>query len=232
MSNITVGDCKSAVAVSVDNDRQRLSLSSRQTHKNPWDSVQERYPVGSKVHGKVRKFTAYGAFVELEEGIEGMVHISNMSRTRRIIHPAECLLMGEEVDVVVLDVNAKWHHISLGLKQTQPDPWIEITSKYPVGMVVKGRVSKIVTFGAFVELENGVVGLLHISQIGDQRIDKIRDALAVGQEVEVRVIKVDCAERRICLSTKAKNKIGSGSNILKRIISFKRMVGSSLFGSI
>ena len=200
---LSVGDEVQVVVLSIDLENQKIALGIRQTQENPWDTVQERYPVGSKVHGKVRNFTAYGAFVELEEGIDGMVHISDMSWTRKINHPSECLQKGEEVDAVVLDVNPKEQRISLGLKQAQTDPWSEITSKYPVGMVVKGKVSKIASFGAFVELEDGVDGLVHISQISDQRIDKVRDALQVGQEVEARVVKVDRAERRIGLSIRA-----------------------------
>ena len=200
---LSIGDEVQVVVLSIDLENQTIALGIRQTQENPWDTVQERYPVGSKVHGKVRNFTAYGAFVELEEGIDGMVHISDMSWTRKINHPSECLQKGEEVDAVVLDVNPKEQRISLGLKQAQTDPWSEITSKYPVGMVVKGKVSKIASFGAFVELEDGVDGLVHISQISDQRIDKVRDALQVGQEVEARVVKVDRAERRIGLSIRA-----------------------------
>ena len=202
---LSVGDEVQVVVLSIDLENQKIALGIRQTQENPWDTVQERYPVGSKVHGKVRNFTAYGAFVELEEGIDGMVHISDMSWTRKINHPSECLQKGEEVDAVVLDVNPKEQRISLGLKQAQTDPWSEITSKYPVGMVVKGKVSKIASFGAFVELEDGVDGLVHISQISDQRIDKVRDALQVGQEVEARVVKVDRGERRIGLSIRAMN---------------------------
>jgi len=132
-----------------------------------------------------------------------MIHVSDMSWTRKINHPSECLQKGQEVEAVVLDVNPKEQRISLGLKQAQTDPWTEIATKYPVGMVVKGKVSKVASFGAFVELEDGVDGLVHISQISDQRVEKVKDALDVGQEVEARVVKVDRAERRIGLSIRA-----------------------------
>ena len=184
-------------------DNQKIALGIRQTQANPWDTVQERFPVGSKIKGKVRNFTAYGAFVELEEGIDGMIHVSDLSWTRKINHPSEILQKGEEVEAVVLDVNPKEQRISLGLKQAQQDPWDEIASKYPVGMVVKGKISKIASFGAFVELDGGVDGLIHISQISEQRIEKVKDALDVGQEVEARVVKVDRGERRIGLSIRA-----------------------------
>ena len=200
---LSVGDEVQVVVLSVDVENQKIALGIRQTQDNPWDTVQERYPVGSKVKGKVRNFTAYGAFVELEEGIDGMIHVSDMSWTRKINHPSECLQKGQEVEAVVLDVNAKEQRISLSLKAAMQDPWDEIAQKFPVGSIVKGKVSKIASFGAFVELEDGVDGLVHISQISDQRVEKVKDALEVGQEVEARVVKVDRGERRIGLSIRA-----------------------------
>ena len=200
---LAIGDEVQVVVLSIDVENQKIALGIRQTQANPWDTVQDRFPVGSKVQGKVRNFTTYGAFVELEEGIDGMIHVSDMSWTRKINHPSECLQKGQEVEAVVLDVNAKEQRISLSLKQAQPDPWAEIASKYPVGMVVKGKVSKVASFGAFIELEDGVDGLVHISQISDQRVEKVKDALEVGQEVEARVVKVDRGERRIGLSIRA-----------------------------
>ena len=200
---LAVGDEIQVVVREIDVENQKIALSIRETQDNPWDTVQERFPVGSKITGKVRNFTAYGAFVELEEGIDGMIHVSDMSWTRKINHPSECLQKGQEVEAVVLDVNAKEQRISLGLKQAQQDPWDEIAKKFPVGLAVKGKVSKIASFGAFVELEDGVDGLVHISQISDQRIERVKDALDVGQDVEARVVKVDRAERRIGLSIRA-----------------------------
>ena len=199
------GDEVQVQVLSVDTDTQKIALGIRQTQENPWDTVQDRYPVGSRVKGKVRNFTAYGAFVELEESIDGMIHISDMSWTRKITRPEECLKKGQEVETVVLDVNPKERRISLGLKQAQTDPWTEIVAKYQVGTLVKGKVSKIASFGAFIELEEGVDGLVHISQISDQHIEKVKDALEVGQEVEARVVKVDRGERRIGLSIRAVN---------------------------
>ena len=200
---LAMGDEVQVVVLSVDVENQKIALGIRQTQDNPWDTVQERFPAGSKVSGKVRNFTAYGAFIELEEGIDGMIHVSDMSWTRKINHPSECLQKGQEVEAVVLDVNPKEQRISLGLKQASQDPWSEIASKYKVGALVKGKVSKIASFGAFIELEDGVDGLVHISQISDQRVDKVKDALQAGQEVEARVVKVDRGERRIGLSIRA-----------------------------
>ncbi len=200
---LNIGDEVLVVVLSVDVDNQKIALSIRQAQDNPWDTVQERFPVGSKVSGKVRNFTAYGAFIELEEGIDGMIHVSDMSWTRKINHPSECLQKGQEVEAVVLDVNPKEQRISLGLKQAQTDPWSDIAAKYAVGSTVKGKVSKIASFGAFIELQDGVDGLVHISQISEDRVEKVKDALAVGQEVEARVVKVDRGERRIGLSIRA-----------------------------
>jgi len=202
---LNVGDEIMVQVLSVDSENQKIALGIRQTQENPWDSVMDRYPVGSRVKGKVRNWTQYGAFVELEDGIDGMIHVTDLSWTRRPAHPSECLQKGQEVEAIVLDVNPKEQRISLGLKQAQTDPWADIASKYAVGSIIKGKVSKVASFGAFVELEEGVDGLVHISQISDQRIEKVKDALQIGQEVEARVVKVDRGERRIGLSIKAVN---------------------------
>ncbi|MCK5851323.1 MAG: 30S ribosomal protein S1 [Kiritimatiellae bacterium] len=202
---LAVGDEVDVVVLSIDSDNQKIALGIRQTEDNPWDTVQDRYPVGSRISGKVRNFTTYGAFVELEEGIDGMIHVSDMSWTRKINHPSEVLQKGQQVDAVVLEVNPGDQRISLGLKQASDDPWNTITTRFAIGQIVKGNVSKIASFGAFVELEDGVDGLVHISQISDQHIEKVKDALKVGDEVEARIVKIDSEERRIGLSIKAVN---------------------------
>ena len=202
---LNIGDEVQVVVLSVDSENQKIALGIRQTQANPWDTVQDRYPVGSRVSGKVRNFTTYGAFIELEEGIDGMIHVSDMSWTRKINHPSEVLQKGQLVEAIVLDVNPKEQRISLGLKQASTDPWAEIAKKFEVGSIVKGKVSKIASFGAFIELEDGVDGLVHISQISDQRVEKVKDALQIGQEVEARIVKVDRDERRIGLSIRAVN---------------------------
>ena len=200
---LNIGDEVEVEILEVNAKEQKISLGLKQCMSNPWDTVKERYPVGTRVKGKVRNFTTYGAFVELEEGIDGMIHVSDMSWTRKINHPSECLEKGKEVEAIVLEVNPQEQRISLGLKQASQDPWSEIASKYKVGQLVKGKVSKTASFGAFIELEDGVDGLVHISQISDQRVEKVKDALEVGQEVEARVVKVDRGERRIGLSIRA-----------------------------
>ena len=200
---LKVGDEVDVVVLSIDKENQKIGLGIRQTEENPWDSVAERYPVGTRVKGKVRNFTSYGAFVQLEDGIDGMIHVSDMSWTRKINHPTELLQKGQEVEAVVLEVDSANQRISLGLKQAQEDPWTTITSNYQVGQKVKGKVSKIASFGAFVELEGGVDGLVHISQISEEHVEKVKDALKVGQEVEARIVRIDKDERRIGLSIKA-----------------------------
>mgnify|MGYP000794168189 FL=1 len=200
---LSVGDEVDVVVLNIDTQNQKIALGIRQTEANPWDTVQDRYPVGSRISGKVRNFTTYGAFVEMEEGIDGMIHVSDMSWTRKINHPSEVLQKGQTVEAIVLEIDAQGQRISLGLKQAQTDPWSSIASTYQIGQIVKGKVSKIASFGAFVELEDGVDGLVHISQISDQHIEKVKDALKVGQEVEARIVKIDRDDRRIGLSIKA-----------------------------
>ena len=200
---LNVGDVVEAVVLNVNKEEQKISLGIRQTEANPWDDVASKYPLGTRVKGKVRNFTNYGAFVELEEGVDGMIHVSDMSWARKINHPSEVLKKGEEVEAIVLEVSPENQRISLGLKQAQEDPWAGISGRYRIGQLIKGKVSKLASFGAFVELEEGVDGLVHISQISDDHVTKIRDVLQPGQEVEARVIKIDPIDRRIGLSIKA-----------------------------
>ncbi len=200
---LNLGDEVEAVVLSISREEQKISLGVRQLESNPWDMAADRYPIGSRVKGAVRNFTTYGAFVELEEGIDGMIHVSDMSWTRKINHPSELLKVGDEVECVVLEVDSPNQRISLGMKQAQEDPWSAIAEKFSIGQLVTGKVSKIASFGAFIELEEGVDGLVHISQISDERIQKVRDVLEPGQEVKARVVKVDVGDRKIGLSIKA-----------------------------
>ena len=200
---LAVAQMVDAVVLNVNKNEQKISLGIRQTEANPWQRVQEKYPIGTRVSGKVRNFTSYGAFVELEEGIDGMIHVSDMSWTRKVNHPSEVLKKGDAVEAVILEVDAANQRISLGLKQAQEDPWTTIAGRYKVGQMVKGKVTKLASFGAFVEIEEGIDGLVHISQISEERVQKVKDALTPGQEVEARVIKIDPVERRIGLSIKA-----------------------------
>ena len=200
---LTVGQEIEAVVLGVNKEEQKISLGVRQLEPNPWDEIEHRYQIGRQVKGVVRNMTAYGAFIELEEGIDGMIHVSDMSWTRKINHPSEVLKKGDEVEAVVIDIDKQNQRISLGMKQLDEDPWKAIDARYKIGDLVKGKVSKLASFGAFVALDGDIDGLVHISQISEDRVDKIKDYLKVGQEIEARVIKVDKTERRIGLSIKA-----------------------------
>lgn len=202
---LKVGDEIEAVVLGIQKDEQKISLSVRQLEPNPWDMVRHNYPVGARVRGKIRNLTSYGAFVELEEGIDGMVHVSDMSWTRKVNHPSEVVKKGEEVDAIVLDVDSHGQRISLGMKQLSNDPWDEIDTHFKIGDLVTGKVNKITSYGAFVELKEGIDGLVHISQISEDRIEKVKDELSVDDEIKARVIKIDRDERRIGLSIKAAN---------------------------
>ena len=198
-----VGDEVEAVVLDIKKESKKISLGLRQVEQNPWEALAEKYPVGTKIKGKVRNMTSYGAFVEIENDIDGMIHISDMSWTRKINNPNEVLKPGDEVEVVILDIDPAQQRISLGMKQTERDPWEDIESLYKIGDIVKGKVAKITAFGAFIELSHKIDGLIHISQISNERVDRVKDVLKLGDEVEARVIKIDMSERRIGLSIKA-----------------------------
>ncbi|MBV9489935.1 MAG: 30S ribosomal protein S1 [Verrucomicrobia bacterium] len=200
---LTQGQEVEAVVLGVNKEEQKISLGVRQLEPNPWDQIEHQYAIGSRVRGKIRNMTAYGAFVELEEGIDGMIHVSDLSWTRKINHPSEVLKKNDEVEAVVLDIDKVNQRISLGIKQLESDPWKEIDQKYKIGDLVRGKVTKLASFGAFVQLQDDIDGLVHISQLSEEHVAKVKDVLKVGQEVEARVIKVDKNERRIGLSIKA-----------------------------
>jgi len=192
-----------AVVLGINREEQKISLGIRQLESNPWDTAEQKYPAGSRIKGKVRNLTSYGAFVELEEGLDGMIHVSDISWTRKINHPSEVLKKGDEVEAVVLEVDRPNQRIALGMKQLSQDPWEKIDQLYKVGDLVTGNVTKLASFGAFVGLQHDIDGLVHISQISEERVDKIKNVLKVGQEVTARVVKIDKGERRIGLSIKA-----------------------------
>lgn len=194
-----------AVVLGINRDEQKISLGIRQLDANPWDEAERKYPIGSKIQGKVRNLTSYGAFVELEEGLDGMVHVSDISWTRKINHPSEVLKKGEEVEAIVLEIDKENQRIALGVKQLSEDPWEQIDQLYKVGDLVEGNITKLASFGAFVGLKHDIDGLVHISQVSEERVDKIKNVLSVGQDVSARVIKIDKSERRIGLSIKAAN---------------------------
>jgi small subunit ribosomal protein S1 len=210
---LEIGQEIDAVVLGISIEEQKISLGVRQLEANPWDEIELRYPVGATIRGPVRNLTAYGAFVELEEGIDGMIHVSDMSWTRKINHPSEMLKKGDEVEAVVLAIDKANQRVSLGVKQTEEDPWSLIESRFKVGDLVKGTVAKVASFGAFVSLEGDIDGLIHISQLREDHVEKVKDVIKVGDEIEARVIKVDKAERRVGLSIKA---VGYSEEQLKK----------------
>ncbi len=200
---LKAGDEIDTVVLEIRREEQKISLGVRQLEANPWSQIPKKYPPGTRITGKVRNLTNFGAFIEVEEGIDGMAHISDMSWSRKVTNPADLLKKGQTVEAIVLEVDAASQRISLGLKQLEDDPWKSIDKRYKMGDLVKGKVVKLASFGAFVELPDKLEGLVHISQISEEHIDKIRNVLKVGDEVVARVIKVDPSERRIGLSIKA-----------------------------
>ncbi|MFL6527957.1 MAG: 30S ribosomal protein S1 [Chthoniobacterales bacterium] len=202
---LTQGQEVEAVVLGVNKEEQKISLGLRQLEANPWDEIEKRFTIGSTVKGTIRNMTAYGAFVELEDGIDGMIHVSDLSWTRKINHPSEVFKKGDEVEAQVIDIDKTNQRISLGMKQLSEDPWKNIDQKYKIGDLVKGKVTKLASFGAFVQLQDDIDGLVHISQLSEDHVAKVKDVLKIGQEVEARVIKVDKLERRIGLSIKAAN---------------------------
>lgn len=206
---LAIGDIVEAQVLGVDRANEKISLGLKQTEANPWLKVEAKYKVGAKITGKVRNLTDYGAFVELEAGIDGLIHISDMSWTRKVSHPSEVLKKGKNVEAIVLAVDRENRKISLGLKQLIRDPWPEISERYRVEAVVKGKVTKITNFGVFLELEPDVEGLVHISQVAEPPPANLEELFRVGDIVKAKVIKVDSIERKIGLSIKG---VGSGEN--------------------
>ena len=200
---LAIGDEVQAVVLDVDADARRISMGMKQTEPNPWDSVEERYAINSQVTGSVRNLTDFGAFVEVEEGIEGLVHISDLSWTKRVKHPSEVLQKGDDVTAVVLSVDAESQRLSLGIKQLQPDEWEDFFSQHQVGDLVRGKVVRQTSFGAFVELADGVEGLCHVSELDDERVEDPESHFDPGQEVDFRIINLNLLERKVGLSVKA-----------------------------
>ncbi len=200
---LAVGDTVEAVVLDVDRTARRLSLGLRQTEPNPWQVISDRYHEGDRITGKVRNLTDFGAFIEVEEGIDGLVHISDMSWTKRLKHPSEMLTKGDDVEAVILKIDSENQRLSLGIKQLQPNAWEEFFKNNVIGDRVVGRVVRLTDFGAFVEIQEGIEGLIHVSEIADERIDKPADRLELDQAVTAKIIKMDIAEQKIGLSIKA-----------------------------
>ena len=200
---VNKGDEIEAVVLEISRDDKRISLGLKQMQQNPWELLEERSPVGSKITGRIRNLTSFGAFVEIEPGIDGLIHTSDLSWTKRGAAANDELKEGSEIEVVVLQIDAAERRVSLGLKQIQPDPWAEVPEKYKVGSVVRGKIVNLTSFGAFTKLEEGIEGLIHISELADRRIEKPEEVVSVGDELDLKVINLTPKDRRIGLSLKA-----------------------------
>src|ERR1700729_2806173 len=203
---VTAGDQITVKVLKFDRDKERISLGLRQMAPDPWETIQERYPGGSRVIGRVVSVTDYGAFVELEAGVEGLIHISEMTWSRRMKHPSKVVKVGDDVEVVVLEVKPDAQRISLGLKQALPDPWQAAAERFPVGTIISGRVRSLTDFGAFIEVDEGLEGLIHISDISwTERVKHPSEKFKKGDTVQAKVLKVDAENRRLSLGLKQVN---------------------------
>ncbi|HOG49073.1 MAG TPA: 30S ribosomal protein S1 [Lentisphaeria bacterium] len=199
---LNIGDEVEAMVLDVNKTDRKISLGLRQTQPNPWEVIKERFPKGTRIKGKVRNMTGYGAFVQIQDDIDGMIHVSDMSWIRKISHPSEILQKGMEVEAVILEVDAESQRISLSMKKLTDDPWQAIQNKYQVGQVVEGKVTKLASFGAFVELDGGIDGLIHISELSNEHVNRVKDVVQIGDVVKARVKNINTDERRIGLSLK------------------------------
>jgi small subunit ribosomal protein S1 len=196
------GDEVRAVVLSVQKEEGKISLGIKQAEHNPWDEVEKKYTLGTSVEAEVRSLTNYGAFVELEPGVDGLIHISDLSWIKKVSHPSELLKKGDKVKAVVLSVDTESKKITLGIKQLSTNPWESIERTMPVGSLVKGKITKIAAFGAFVELENGIEALIHVTELSDQAFGKVEDVIEKGDEVTAKVIRLDPEHKKIALSIK------------------------------
>ena len=199
---LSVGDEVEVMVLDLDPAQKRISLGLKQTTPNPWDSIAERYPVGTKIQGRIKNLTEFGIFIGIDEGIDGLVHISDISWTQRLKHPSEVYKKGQEVQAIVLNIDKENQRFSLGIKQIQKNPWDDIHHRFKVGQMIKGKVTNVTKFGAFVEIEPGIEGLVHISEISNQRVEKASEVTKAGDEIQAVVINVDPKKHKIGLSIK------------------------------
>jgi small subunit ribosomal protein S1 len=203
---VEVAKVVEAVVLDIDPKAKRISLGMKQIEANPWTLLEDKYPIGSVIRGEVRNVTDFGIFVGVEEGIDGLVHASDISWNERIKHPGEKFKKGDVVEAVVLNIDVENERFSLGIKQLQADPWTTLSERHPVGSRLRGRVTKVTDFGAFVEIEPGIEGLVHVSELRDERVENPRDVVKEGEEIDVKVIDMDEQERKVALSVKALNR--------------------------
>jgi small subunit ribosomal protein S1 len=208
---VAIGDMVDVVVLGINQDKEEISLGMKQTEVNPWTLVEEKYPTGTMISGRVRNMTNYGAFIEIEEGIDGLLHVSDISWTKKVNHPSEILKKSEKVEAIVLSVDQEKKRVALGMKQLSPDPWLDrIPGKYKAGDMVNGVVTKVTNFGVFVELEDDLEGLLHVSELSDEKVATPEDVVESGQKVKVKIIRVDTEERKIGLSMREGAAIDDG----------------------
>lgn len=200
---VSIGDTVEAVVLTLDKEKKRISLGMKQIEPNPWDSIEQKYPIGTEVEGLVRNLTDFGAFIELEDGVDGLIHISDLSWNKKIKHPSEVLKKKDKVTAAVLNIDKEACRISLGIKQLEADPWENIPDQYPIGKVVTGTIIKVTGFGAFAEFDDGLEGLIHVSQLSSEKVTHPEKVVNVGDEITAKVIKVDTTSKKIGLSIKA-----------------------------
>src|SRR5437667_405719 len=228
---MAIGDQVQAVVLDVDGKAKRISLGMKQIEPNPWTLLEEQYPIGSVIRGQVRNVTDFGIFVGVQEGIDGLVHVSDISWTQRIKHPGDLYKEGDEVEAVVLNIDVENERFSLGIKQLHPDPWTELPTKYPIGSRVKGKVTKVADFGAFVEIEPGIEGLVHVSELRDERVENPRDVVKEGDELDVKVIDMDPHERKVALEIGTPVAVpGSDWGIRLRVRGLRKPTDQRIFG--
>ncbi len=199
---VRVGDEVDAVVLSIQKDEGKISLGIKQTERNPWEDVESKYPVGTNVSAEIRSLTNYGAFVELEPGVDGLIHISDLSWIKKVSHPSELLKKGDKVDAVVLSVDKESKKITLGVKQLETNPWDSLEKELPIGSVVHGTVTKTTAFGAFVELDSGIEALIHVTEISDEPFGKVEDVISKGDKITAKVVKIDPEHKKVALSVK------------------------------
>jgi small subunit ribosomal protein S1 len=200
---INVGDKCEAVVLDIDPKAKRIALGMKQIEPNPWTLLEDKYPIGSIIKGQVKNVTDFGVFVGVEEGIDGLVHVSDLSWTKHVKHPGELFKKGDEVEAMVLNIDVENERFSLGIKQLQQDPWDTLSERTPVGSRVKGKITKVTDFGAFVEIESGIEGLVHVSELRDERVENPRDVVKEGDDIEIKIIDINTTDRKVALSVKA-----------------------------
>src|SRR6267143_902334 len=208
---VNPGDTVEVEVLAVDPKARRISLGMKQIQDNPWQTLHERYQVGTRVHGRVRNLTDFGAFIEIEDGVDGLVHVSDISWSRRIKHPSEVLKKGQEIDAIITSIDAENRRLSLSIKDLEPNAWDRFVSEHKPGDVVRGKIARFANFGAFVELDDGLEGLCHISELSEDRVEKPEDVVQIGQEMDFRILRIEPESRKIGLSARA---VGSDEPII------------------